>query len=147
MTSEGDKLRWSGALVAFDYCDTAPLARLVGGEAIPAELRPVIASIVAGERKPKPRAAAKSKVEAAERLQIGATIAAVLDTIEDMKHPTITGPYADRLGVEPSDAIKRLNDWIERTYSQVSVSLNVSRETCENLVREFREKMRNWPRV
>ena len=147
MTSDGDKLRWSGALVAFDYCDSAPLAALVRDEPVPAELRPVIASIVAGDRKPNRRAAAKSKVEAAERIQIGATLDAVLELISDMKHPSITGPYADRRGVEPSSAITALNQHIERLYGRASSTLNVSRETCENLVREFREKMRNWPHV
>ena len=147
MTSDGDKLRWCGALVAFDYCDTGPLAALVRGEAIPLELRSVIASIIAGDRKPNRRAAAKSKVDAAERLQIGATVDALLVTIAELKHPEITEPWADLRQAEPADAILRLNEWIERVYLVASDRLAVSRETVENLVREYRQKMQDWPRV
>jgi hypothetical protein len=83
MTSEGDKLRWVGAIVAFDYGDPEPLGAMIASEAIPDEIRQVIASIVVGSRKPNRRAAAKSKISAAERIQIGATLDAVLVTLNE----------------------------------------------------------------
>lgn len=147
MTTEADKLRWTRALVAYDFCDPALLASLIESEPVPEELRPVIATIIAGKRKPNRRAAAKSKVPASDRHQIGATIDALLVTIGDMKHPAITSTWADRRQAEPSDAIRRLNDYIDRAYVRAAETLQVKRETVENLVREYRDKARNWPHV
>lgn len=147
MTSAADIERWSGALVAFDYCDRAPLADLVASEAVPEDLRPVMAAIIAGERQPNRRAAARSKVEAGERFRIGAVISAVLETIKDLHHPEITGPYADKRGIEPVDAVRRLDSHRERLYEAAMKRLGVSRETVENLVRDYRKKVREWPHV
>ncbi|MCD1590375.1 hypothetical protein K7H13_06335 [Qipengyuania citrea] len=147
MTSCADIERWSGAMVAFDYCDPKPLSDLVASEPVPDKLRPVIAAIISGERKPDKRKAAHSKVDAAERFRAGAVLAAVLNTIDDMNHPAITGPAADRMGIEPRQAIDRLNMYRERAYQVVEDAFGVSRETVENLARDYRKKVRNWPDV
>ena len=147
MTSAADIERWSGAMVAFDYCDPSLLADLVASEPVPEELRPVIAAIVSGERKSNRRAAAQSKVDAAERFHAGAVVSAVLELIDDLNHPEITGPAADRMGIEPIDAVKRLTHHREKAYRVAQDTLGVSRETVENLVREYRKKVREWPDV
>ena len=147
MTSPADIERWSGAMVAFDYCDPKPLSDLVASEPVPDKLRPVIAAIISGERKPDKRKAAHSKVDAVERFRAGAVLAAVLDAIDSMNHPAITGPAADRMGIEPRQAIDRLNMHRERAYQVAQDNLGVSRETVENLVRDYREKIRKWPDV
>ena len=147
MTSPADIERWSGAMVAFDYCDRQPLSDLVASEPVPEKLRPVIASIISGERKPDKRKAAHAKVDAAERFRVGVVLAAILDTIDDMNYPAITGPAADRRGIEPRQAVDRLNMHRERAYHAAQCNLSVSRETVENLVRDYREKVRNWPDV
>lgn len=147
MTSAADRHRWTAALVAFDFDDTAPLAALIAGEAIPVELRPIVANIVTGARQPNRRAAAKAKVPAAERHQIGATLDALLVTIGDMRHADVTGPWADDRQSDPRDAIHRLNEQTDRTYREAAARLGISRETVENIVREYRQKAQNWPNV
>ena len=147
VTSEADKHRWTAALMAFDYCDPTPLSALIESDAIPLEIRGIIASIIIGNRKPNKRAAAKSKVPPNERFQIGATIGGLLEVIADMKHPVITENYADKKGVEPKDAIIHLNKMIDDVYNRAVVKLAISRETVENLVREWRKKRREWPNV
>ena len=104
-TSEADKHKWTAALVSFDYCDPKLLATMIESEHLPVELRPVISAIIKGERGPNKRASAKSKVPAAERFQVGATVGAMLEIIADMKHPEITEAYSDKNGVEPKAAI------------------------------------------
>jgi predicted DNA-binding protein (UPF0251 family) len=147
MTSRADIERWSGAMVAFDYCDPKPLSDLVASEPVPDKLRPVIAAIISGERKPDKRKAAHSKVDAAERFRIGAVLAAVLDTIDDMNHPAITGSAADRMGIEPRQAIDRLNMYREKAYQVAEENLGVSRETAKKLARDYRKKVQDWPDV
>jgi hypothetical protein len=147
VTSEADKHRWTAALVAFDFCDPSLLATMIENQPIPIEIRSVIATIVAGVRKPNKRSAAKSKLPPAERYQIGATVGGLLDVIADMKHPAITENYADKNAVEPKDAIIMLNKYIDKTYSLVEAKFVISRETVENVVREWRKKRKDWPNV
>jgi hypothetical protein len=146
-TSEADKHKWTAALVSFDYCDPNLLAAMIENEPVPVELRSVISAIIKGARRPNMRAGAKSKVPAAERFQIGATVGAMLETIADMKHPAITENYANENGVEPKDAIIRLNRYIDQVYNLATDRLEVSRETVENIVREWRKNRAKWPDV
>lgn len=146
-TSAADIERWSGALVAFDYCDPSLLADLVASEPVPKELRPVIAAIVSGERKPNKKKAAPSKVEASKRFLIGGLVSAVLETLDDANHPDITGPMADRMGIEPRQAIARLNEQRTEAYRAAGRIAGVSRETVEELMRDYRKKIQNWPNV
>jgi hypothetical protein len=146
-TSAADIERWSGALVAFDFCDPSLLADLVASEPVPEDLRPVIAAIISGERKPNKKKAAPSKVEAAERFHAGAVVCAVMDLIDDLNHPAITGPAADRMGIEPIEAVNRLNRHREKAYQVAQDTLGVSRETVEELVRDYRKKLQDWPNV
>ena len=135
--------RWIAAIVAWDFCDPAMLGDMIASEATPPELRPVIAAIITGERKPNRRAAAKSKVPATERFHIGQ----VLDAIEGLRRSGNLGDLADRAALEPGDLVRRLNQYGARFYEVAEKNLGVSRETAENLVREYRAAMNNYPRV
>lgn len=147
VTSAAEIERWSGAMVAFDFCDSSLLADLVANEPVPRDLRPVIAAIISGERKPNRKKAAASKVDAAERFHAGAVVCAVMDLIDDLNHSAVTGPAADRMGIEPIEAVNRLNRHREKAYQVAQDSLGVSRETVEDLVREYRKKVQDWPNV
>jgi len=147
VTSLADIERWCEAVVAFDFCDPSLLADLVANEPVPDDLRPFVASIISGERKPNRRKAAPSKVEASKRFRIGGLVSAVLNALDDADHPDITGPMADRMGIEPSEAVGRLNRQRVEAYEAAARIADVSRETIEDLVRDYREKVRNWPDV
>lgn len=157
MTEE--RLAWIVALDAFDHDAPDELARLIEGQPVPVELRPVIAAIIRGERKPSRRRAAKLKLPASERMQIAASIMAVLDLIDSFKTGTQYDDQdgwherksldiaADRRGVEPITVLRDLEARARAAYERAAASLGVSTETVENIVRELREKLNSWPDV
>lgn len=162
-------LEWIIALDAFDHDDRKPLANLVIQKPIPDELRPVIAKVISGERKPNRKAAAKLGIPANERMQIAASLADVIDIFDDMKKgddyidTSIEGwgeyppPLesrrkliditAEKNGTEPIYLVRRLEGAVRKTKQIAASNLGVSIETVENIVREYREKMRKYPDV
>lgn len=161
-------LHWIVAIDAFDYCDPAPLAKLLrGDEEIPPELRPALADIVSGARKPNKKAAVKLKVPAAERLMIAAHISVVLGIIDEAKHGhsyehdssehgssndlsdlrKSVEIRADRLGVEVIDEVRRTDAFREKAYALATKHFGISRETVENMLRDLRKKFREFPDI
>ena len=149
---------WIAALDAFDFADPEPLDRLLAEcEEIPEFMHKHLSDIVAGRRKPNKKAAAKLKIPARERMKIGATLSGVLGVMDkfrgEMFDPdTLTvrpamEVSADRRGVEVIDAVRSLEGKRRRAIDAAMREFNVSEETVENLLRDVREKIRNFPEV
>ncbi|MDX3908751.1 MAG: hypothetical protein QHC67_02925 [Sphingobium sp.] len=152
---------WIVAIDAFDYNDIEPLFHLMSSDKpIPEELRPALAMIIAGTRKPNLRAAAKLKMAAAERMRMAGSISAVLGLINELKtgdqidlsdkdrpHRRSIDIKADRDGVEPLQIKRMLESRAKEVIVRAAGSLNVSVETIENMLRELRTKLLKYPHV
>lgn len=151
---------WVCAIDAFDYCQPEPLAELIRSEPIPQNLRPVIASIVTGQRQPNKKAAAKLKLPADERLRIAGSLSTVLALIEIIKHgavdPSLPGlrgvnMLSDCLergkGREPVEILRELEAEARQVIEDTAKQFNVSVETIENLLRDMRRKIADYPNV
>ena len=86
---------WVAAIDAFDFNDPEPLNTLRALQSDPPELRPVLASIDAGDRKPNRKAAAKLKIPAGERMKVAAPISGVLGIIESFKTQDMMDGWGD----------------------------------------------------
>lgn len=144
---------WVVALDAYDYGDRRPLADLIGRDEIPADLRKIIACIIAGDRKPNLKAAAKLKVPAAERMRIAGSLSVVLDLgdrlrvgrdPEGLRH---LDRGADRFGQEAIDAVRWIENESRQAVDDTATQLGVSVETIENLLRELRKKIEKYPNI
>lgn len=153
---------WVVALDAYDFNCVEPLATLVATKAIPDDLRPIFASIISGQRKPNLKAAAKLKVPAAERMQIAGTLSAVLGLIDMFKHDKIYDlAYglsarversaieikADSSGTDPIDVVRDLERRRQKAITTAARHFSVSIETIENLLRDLRKKMKDYPNI
>lgn len=156
-------LNWVIAIDAFDYDARDLLADLITTKDIPKELRPVIAKIISGERKPNLKAAAKLKISANVRLEYAAAISQLLGIIYSLKvgdnfylgqsedgHPImgrILQKVADDQMKEPIEVKRLLEQKAREIISKSALSLKVSEETIENILRTLRKKIENYPNV
>jgi hypothetical protein len=149
---------WVVAIDAYDYNHRQPLADLVASEPVPDELRPIIAAIVAGDRQPNLRGAAKLKLPAAERMQIAASLMAIMKIIDTLKYEAIdiTGAEPDLRGAGMFEIVKggtasgimrHLESESRRAVKLATEHYGVSTETIENLLRDFRRKMKAYPDI
>jgi Asp-tRNA(Asn)/Glu-tRNA(Gln) amidotransferase C subunit len=153
---------WVVALDAYDFNCVEPLTELVRNKPIPDDLKPAIANIIAGRRKPNLKAAAKLKVPADERMQIAGTLSAVLGLIDMLQHEKIyDGGYglaarverraidirADAAGYDPVNVVRDLEADRRDTVAMAARELDVSTETIENLLRDLRKKIKDYPNV
>lgn len=146
---------WIVAIDAFDYCAPDKLADLIASEPIPEELRPVIAKIIKGDRKPNQRKAAKLKLPADERLEIAGGVSIALGLIDVFKYETIdsripgkgVSVLAERKCREPEELMRELEAKARKIIKESADQLGVSVETVENALREFRKKVDNYPNV
>lgn len=148
---------WVAAIDAFDFNDPKPLNALRALQSDPPELRNVLASIDAGDRQPNRKAAAKLKIPAAERMKVAATLSGVLGLIETLKTQEIfdgSGELrraieigADRRRREPIDEVRELEAATRKLIADTAKSLGVSVEAVENLLRDMRRKVANWPNI
>lgn len=141
-----DHWLWICAIDAYDYNDSEPLSKLIREtEQIPTMFKDVIADIVQGERRPNKKAAAKLKLPASERMQIAGTLSGVLGIVEAFKRG-LNG-VADKQSKEPIDVLRELEADARIIMIEAASDLNVSLETLENLLRDFRKKIEDWPNV
>lgn len=151
-----DTWPWFEALWAFDYGDPRLLAELISTEPIPAEYTSAVAAIVAGERKPNRKAAAKARIPAKERAHT-ATVVSVCFSIRDIVKFTAIHPGDDPQGecgaaamadtIEPVELMRNA-DRVGRECLQTAADhWGVSTETIENLIREAKERLATWPDV
>jgi hypothetical protein len=147
---------WVVALDAFDFNDRQPLEELMASEPVPEELRPAIAKIISGERKPNLKAAEKLKIPASERMKIAGSISVCLMLIDTFKYRAIderyiekTGVrmYGERFGKEPIEVTRELEQKARSIIENSARELEVSTETIENLLRALRAKMGAYPNV
>ena len=137
---------WIVALDAWDYCDSAPLDHLLRGAApIPDEIRPALADIVGGTRQPNKRAAAKLKLPAAERMKIAGSVSCILGLLDVFRRNN--RQIADDKGLEQKELLAELSQEAHHAIATAAAELGVSVETVENLLRDLRKKIENWPRV
>lgn len=138
--------KWLEAVCAFDYGDPRSLSDLVDSEReIPAALRPAIAAMLRGERKPNMRAAAKSKIPPAERFKIGLGVVFIQSLCDTIRGGA--AEIADRKYKEPIEVIRELEqearEFIEQTASEYGVSV----EAVEVVVRDTRKRIERYPVV
>lgn len=154
---------WIIAFDAFDFGDSGPLEEALRSEQpIPDELRPALADIISGRRKPNLKAAAKLKIPAAERMKAAGALSTVLGLIDSFKHDDYidTSCYsekriegrlydmtAEKKGFEPGKFIEYLNSAADESISETMDMFGVSRETVENLLRDLRKKIRDYPNI
>jgi hypothetical protein len=141
---------WFKAVYAYDYDDPKPLSDLIRSEQIPPEYCDAVADIVAGKRPIKRRAAAKfaESLPAAKRTQIAASLN-FMSGLRDflMSSPQHTQNVADEQGIEPIENIQFLQNEFRQEFEKSAKSYNVSTETLEDLLREFRARIARWPVV
>ena len=153
-----DAWTWVVAIDAYDYNHRQPLADLVASEPVPDELRPIVAAIIAGDRKPNLRGAAKLKLPAAERMQIAASLMAVMEIVDTLKYEAIdiTGTEPDLRGASMFEIVKggtaggimrHLEGEAKRAVEIATDQYGVSVETIENLLRDLRSKMKAYPNI
>jgi len=149
---------WVCALYAYDYNDPKPLSELIriGGE-IPPEFIGAIADIVAGLRKPNKKAAVKLKVPASEYMKIAASVSTILGLVDTIKYDAIfPGDVSEKPGAcsvgeyhaqEPEEVLKQANQTGRETKQRAADHFGISLETVENMIRELRKKIKEWPDV
>jgi hypothetical protein len=146
---------WITAIDAWDYKDPAPLAELVVQEDIPTELKPIVSKILLGARKQK-RA---SKIPANERMEIAKVVSGIFHMIDDLRYGKACASYglgynsgpsvvaSEQKGIEPQELISKLHSSHAELLEDTAQQLGVSVETVENLLRDMRKKIQNWPNV
>lgn len=145
-------IKWVVAIDSSHYGNDARLLALLAGEEhIPTELRPSIAAALSGRR--KKRNASKSKIPAHQRLLYACIVSGGLDFFDRLKKLTsdegerFIEHCADYQGCEPRDIVRIIessaSDWINRA----ATIFEISPETVENLLRDLRKKMANYPNV
>lgn len=156
-----DSWPWICALDAFDFGATKRLSDLVASRDIPAELRPALARIISGDRKPNAKRGSKLKVPAECRMAIAGAISQALGEIDDVEfgrlrdlskfdtfeEARILEAMADSLRQEPNDIRNYLNDVRRNVIERSAEALGVSIETVENMLRDLRKKIENYPDV
>ncbi|KKN36860.1 hypothetical protein LCGC14_0769270 [marine sediment metagenome] len=146
-------MKWIVAIDSWDYCDGTLLAELVIKEVIPEEVKPLIGSIIDGSRIKKTKAAVHLKIPANERMRIAESLSINLGLIDTLKTAeTITGEtllewQADKNGIEPIESKRWLENQAQEIIKDAAKQLSVSVETIENLLRDFRRKIANFPDV
>lgn len=143
---------WVVALDAWDYCDPKPLSDLIKSDPIPHEFLQAVTEIIEGKRKPNKKAAVKLKIPASERMKIAGSISLILGITNCIKYDakdTYSGieQIAERECKEPIEVLRELELNSRQEIIDSSNELNVSVETIENLLRDLREKINNWPVV
>ncbi|MDO4724426.1 MAG: hypothetical protein Q4A97_06655 [Comamonadaceae bacterium] len=148
---------WTCSIVAFDYGDPEPLAKLILTEPIPEEFLQAISEIVANRRQPNLKAATKTKIPASERMKIAGTLSLLIglrDKILSPRAPSTRPGFkshleevADRNGQDPIDVIRELQSEVRGAITDAAVEFSVSEETIENILREFKGRIRMWPAV
>lgn len=148
---------WIWALDAFDYGDPSMLADLVASQEIPAKLRPQIAKIVTGERRPSKKGAAKIKVQPKERMELAAAVSVLVGLYDRLKLDWATDgdgearPLleigADKARIEPIEQKRRLEALARRAIVGRAEAYGICEETVEDLVRTLRKKLTSYPDV
>ncbi len=159
-----ENIEWVMALYCYDLCDGNPLAELIAQKTIPEELCPAIADIVSGKRKPNKRAASKLKNTPKEKIDAAVAVSTVLGLLDDLQYGKdfylgldddgnelargkLTESVADRRGEEPIAIIRRLNEKKKQVIEIAAKNLDISTETVENILRDLRDKIKNYPNV
>ena len=139
---------WFNAVCSWDWGDHAPLSELFQTEPTPPEFHQAVDDILSGVRIRK-RNWKKSKLPAAERLNIAAVVAEVVELCRILKTETFEGLeyFADRRGKEPIELVRELEGSARYAKENAAEQLNVSVETVENLLRDYRARIDRWPVV
>lgn len=142
---------WIIAIDAWDYCDPTLLGEMLSRHPIPPELRPVIASIITGERKQNKRAEAKLKTPAGHRLIWAGIYAELKEGVIDATLARRTIPdyheTADKMGIEVIDLQKRYRERAKEFDSKMAELAGVSVETLKSTYLELRNKIKNYPNI
>lgn len=131
---------WFVACASFDAGDPEPLAILIEKEEIPPEYRAKAGAIVriAATRRPR-------KIPAAERMRIAASLDFVNRLCRILDRQSID--IGDQKGLEPVHVRREAWSAWRSAVADAAKELGVSVETVENLMREFRKRIDNWPVV
>jgi len=150
---------WVVAFDAYDYGDRQPLSTLLANvDQVPAEALPQLAKIVSGERKPNLKAAAKMKIAPSERMKIAASLSVVLGMADGIRlrgiapdgfggETSAIEAAADRDGEEAAKKVSYIHGMTRGLLERASTDLGVSTETIENLLRDLRKKIVQFPEI
>lgn len=141
---------WVIALDQWDHGDPAPVADLVRTIPIPDELRPVLADIVAGIRKPNLRARARLKVPAGERLDMAQAILRALGCLNDCQKKGATPSLeetADRHGLEPIEMMREFERRGAQVIADFAIYSGVSEQIIKKTIQELRNKIKDYPNI
>lgn len=143
---------WVIGLSAWEYGDPSLLTDLIKKEPIPPEFTEAVSDIISGSRTPKNKAAAKLKVPAAQRIKVAAYCQVFIGVYSYIKNPSLDGTggaseIADRSGIETHEVVSTLQSEVRNQFKEVANNHGVSVETIENLVRDLRKRINQWPVV
>lgn len=148
---------WIKALDAYDYGRPRMFSDILSSTLeIPEEIRPALADIVSGLRKPNKKAAAKLKLDPEKRMDYAAAIHGMQWSFETIKHDkvevdevitSVISRYAEQAGTEAIQEVRRVVDLYRENKEMWVKVLGVSEETIENLVRDLRRKIAQFPIV
>lgn len=152
-----DLWKWVIAIDAWVYCDPEPLAKLILDEDIPPELKPTIVKIISGDKKQNKKGAQKLKIPAKKRMEIAYTVSGMLHFVDDFRYAkvgeagyegmSLSQYVGDRKGLEPIELANDLNSCYKEIFDITTNHFNVSRATVENLLRDLRTYIKNWPDI
>lgn len=139
---------WVCAIDAYYYCDPHPLADMVKSEqSIPSYFKIAVSEIIAGEpKRQNKRAAAKLKLPAADRMKIAADISSKLWALDRIKYEFLQ-PISDRAAIEPIELQRQMEYGQKLLIQHYARTKNLHPETLENLLRDLRKKIEDWPNV
>lgn len=148
-----DLWMWVAAIDSWVYCDPYPLAELIKSEDIPAEFKRVVSSIIIGDKKQNKKGAARIKIPANKRMDIAVCIDSILGILDSFKYGTVAGGESfcchvgDKKGVEPLEIMQQLHEEQKNLIKGCAKEHGVSTETIENLLRDMRRYINDWPVV
>ncbi|WP_417500579.1 hypothetical protein [Marinobacter sp.] len=143
---------WIAAVDAWDYCDGTLLAELISNHPIPIELRPVIADIVSGIRKQKPKAAAKLKIPAAHRMVFAGIYSeirsGVLEDLKDRKtiHPSFEDLAYERK-LDDGELRRHIEIRMKKYDKEIAGLAGISVPALRGLFNHFKRKINNYPKI
>jgi len=146
---------WIVAVDAYDHGNASLLGKQIQVGAVPDEIRPILADIVMGMRKPNRKAASKLKIPAGERMRVAASVCCLLELIDIIMRgaanvrgvrPGVEN-IAHQQGREPIEVKRKLEADAREVVQRAAIACGVSTETIENLVRDFRKRVKQFPAI
>lgn len=144
-----DLWEWIVAIDSWIYGDGELLAELIMEEEIPDEFKGFISRIITGKEKQKRKRKipARERMEIAQHLEFSLAMLAGFRTGITPDGKSFCNFVGEQNAQEPSEVMDMLNEMNREIISDAAEELEVSTETIENLLRDMRSYIKNWPLV